>query len=287
MSFIPRFILAGLVVLAASANTVHAAWIDSFATGPQTVQLVGGTYPSDRITSTLDGMDTAQVFSGTRSVQLVADLEAGFRGLVNTDSISAVINGTTPGAVTCVMNIANEEGAMPYHPGVVFNYWSDTPVDWSAFDRLIVDVTTPPSQTMTLSVNLNWSTSGDEVQVTVNPGATQVEVPLSAFNGVVAAEIQGVSFEFMTAETDTFALGGFRLAGGVSRPQLDIALTRTNHVILSWPVSAAGFVAQQSPTVNPASWIDIALPCQTNATHISVAVPIVAEKGFYQLRQAQ
>lgn len=283
-----RMFLAGVFGLAVFATQSPAAWIDNFATGPQSVSLAGDTLPSDIIYSSVGGLDAAQVFGGTRSVGLVADLQGPFRRLVNADNLSAVITGTTPGTLTCAVNVTNEVGGGLYHPGLRLSYWSDAVADWSAYDRLVIAVASPASHAMTLNVDMNWSSSGANTEVTINPGAAEVEVPFSAFAGIVPAQMQGVGLEFRAgAEIDSFVLGGIRLASAGSRPQLAMALSQTNSVILSWPASAAGFVAQQSPTLNPSAWADIAPPYQTNATQISVAVPRAGASCFYRLHQAQ
>lgn len=283
-----RMNVAVLLGLAVFVNQSRAVWIDDFTVGAQNLTLVGGTYPSDHISAWTDGLDAAHVFSGARSVGLYADLQGPFRSLVNADNLSAVINGATPGTLACVVNVTNEVGGGAYHPGLRLNYWSNVALDWSAYDRLVIAIASPASHAMTVSVNMNWSSSGGSTELAINPGDSEIEVPFSAFAGLVAAEMQGVSLEFRVgAELEAFTLGGIRLVSGGALPRLDMVLNPTNSVILSWPASAAGFVAQQSATLIPSAWADIAPPYQTNAAQITVAVPLAGTSGFYRLRQAQ
>jgi hypothetical protein len=74
---------------------------------------------------------------------------------------------------------------------------------------------------------------------------------------------------------------------GPLAPQLAIEQSAAN-VRVFWPLAAANFLLDEaddlnvSPTIN---WTQVALPRQTNATHISVTVPLPAGNKFYRLRK--
>jgi hypothetical protein len=74
---------------------------------------------------------------------------------------------------------------------------------------------------------------------------------------------------------------------GTPAPRLAIELSASN-VQISWPLVASGFGLEETPDLNPSStvnWTSVPLPYQTNATSVSVTVPLGAQNRFYRLRK--
>lgn len=71
-------------------------------------------------------------------------------------------------------------------------------------------------------------------------------------------------------------------------PLLSVESLDGHNVRVYWPLPATGFVLDQaSSLVSPpatSAWIPVAVPYQTNTTHISITLPSVANR-FYRLRK--
>jgi len=74
---------------------------------------------------------------------------------------------------------------------------------------------------------------------------------------------------------------------GPSAPQLAFERSAGSVRIL-WPLSAANFMLDETDNLNPVplnGWVQVPFPYQTNATHVSVTLPLAAENKFYRLRK--
>jgi hypothetical protein len=56
---------------------------------------------------------------------------------------------------------------------------------------------------------------------------------------------------------------------------------------VSWPLSATGFVLDQTTTLSglPIPWTTVSPPYASNATHYFITVPAPAGNRFYRLRK--
>jgi len=94
--------------------------------------------------------------------------------------------------------------------------------------------------------------------------------------------------------------GNYTLVGGFwsivaaiqtpGAPLLTISLNpQLSTINVSWPLPATGFVLDQtlalSNTPPETVWSQVAMPYQTNVTHISITVPMPGGKKFYRLRK--
>jgi len=73
-------------------------------------------------------------------------------------------------------------------------------------------------------------------------------------------------------------------------PPPSLSITSSNqNVIVSWPLSAAGFVPDQTTSLNgtPISWTPVSPPYQTNGTDIRVSVPASTGNLFFRLHKPQ
>jgi hypothetical protein len=67
-------------------------------------------------------------------------------------------------------------------------------------------------------------------------------------------------------------------------PLLDIQLTLTNTILISWPAPATGFNLQRSSNLNPTSWVGVTnIPTLANGRN-QVIVPPAAGKQIYRLK---
>jgi hypothetical protein len=95
--------------------------------------------------------------------------------------------------------------------------------------------------------------------------------------------IPGINDGFLGAAPD---LGAFEAATAPAAPPLSIALTTTNTVLLSWPLSAPAWVLDETATLGaPIPWAQVWLPSQTNATGSYHTVPSRVGNRFYRLRK--
>lgn len=90
--------------------------------------------------------------------------------------------------------------------------------------------------------------------------------------------------------------GNFTLQGGfwsvvaaIQNPEAPyLYVLQTNGAVtVYWERPASGFVLEHTPalTGSPPPWTPVALPYQTNATHISITEPAPAGNQFYRLRK--
>lgn len=92
---------------------------------------------------------------------------------------------------------------------------------------------------------------------------------------------------------------GYSLAGGfwrsatvvppVVQPRIEAESLIGDQIRLSWPVTAAGFVLEQSASFAPyeagISWNQVPPPYETNGPRVSLAVPLAPGDRFYRLRK--
>jgi hypothetical protein len=92
--------------------------------------------------------------------------------------------------------------------------------------------------------------------------------------------------------------GAFSLTGGfwsvataVQTPGAPLlSVEQTNGVVrVFWPLPATGFVLDESLALasppGAIAWSQVPFPYQTNATHISITIPMPAGHKFYRLRK--
>ena len=96
-------------------------------------------------------------------------------------------------------------------------------------------------------------------------------------------------------DAGTLTGGNYALQGGFWGVVLPLqtpgapALTATrsgNNIIISWPRPATGFLLEQTSTLtgSPPPWMQAGFPYSTNATHISITLPMPAGNLFYRLK---
>lgn len=70
---------------------------------------------------------------------------------------------------------------------------------------------------------------------------------------------------------------------GIPRPQLSMGTTPTNTVVLFWPAPTGAFVVQQSPSLNPVSWVTLTNAPVVSGSENQVIIPSPASNMFYRL----
>jgi hypothetical protein len=65
-----------------------------------------------------------------------------------------------------------------------------------------------------------------------------------------------------------------------------VTLSSGTNLLISWPLSAAGFQLQSSTNLGiPNSWVNVVTPLTTNGGSISTLVPMQGPMQFYRLKQ--
>ncbi len=70
-------------------------------------------------------------------------------------------------------------------------------------------------------------------------------------------------------------------------PRLSIQRAAATMVTISWPGSDTGWKLQAATSLAApsADWIDVELPCETNADGCHITLPLTASTCYYRLRQ--
>jgi hypothetical protein len=117
--------------------------------------------------------------------------------------------------------------------------------------------------------------------------------------GTSTGGVYSVSGTIGQPEAGTLTGGPYQLTGGFwgvvtaiqtpGAPLLSIERLGNGSVRVFWPLPATGFVLDQTTLLAsppPAiSWSQVPFPYQTNATHISITVPMPTDKKFFRLRK--
>ena len=94
------------------------------------------------------------------------------------------------------------------------------------------------------------------------------------------------------ATIQPLAGGNFSLAGGywsvavvtlAGAPPLNIRMTTTNTVLISWPASALGFALQESSDLKTTNWVSTSQPVTDNGTSHFILVNPPTGNRFYRL----
>ncbi len=76
---------------------------------------------------------------------------------------------------------------------------------------------------------------------------------------------------------------------GLGRPAPQLAIERSaSNIEISWPLVTSGFTLEETTNLNSSStvgWTAVPFPYQTNATSLSVTLPLGAQNRFYRLRK--
>ena len=261
------------------APPATAAFIDSFAVGPQSLALgPGDSHASDYVT----GLDPAEVLGGTRSLSILADADSGFRGLAE-GSVSAVISGSAPGSLSIQAAIPHIEQSSSYEPAVSLDY-GDIAADWSAFDRIVIRFSTPPSSNVTVQVSVGSAGLGSSVDASVSAGSPSVTILFSDLSGLTPTDINYLSFQWNLTREVSLTLRDIQVtgAGAPERPQLSLSLN--SGVTLSWPTNAPGFFLE-STTNLATSFSTVTNEPVVAGTHYTVTLPVAYPAEFFRLHK--
>jgi len=76
---------------------------------------------------------------------------------------------------------------------------------------------------------------------------------------------------------------------GLGPPGPQVAIEQSaGNVRIFWPLSNADLVLDEANNLNAAptnDWTQVPFPYQTNATHVSITLPVTAGNKFYRLRK--
>lgn len=177
-----------LTVLLGSLASTHAAYIDSFAVGPQSGLLgPGDAYWGE----TMSDLDLAQVLGGGRRLTLLADEDAPFRALED-GTFSATLSGATPGSLNIEAAVVTPPEASSYEPAFLLDY-DCLPTDWSAFDRIFIRFSSPPSENVSLETDLNSDGTAFWGEKAVPAGSQSITILFSELSGSGPVTVAGVT----------------------------------------------------------------------------------------------
>lgn len=145
--------------------------------------------------------------------------------------------------------------------------------------------------------------TGTQLVVTDTPQSTATYNPFQmAFTNPAFTNLATVSDSFpgggmagsLSGSVITLDWAGGHVTAGVSlqavfnvsvpaSPLLDIELTPTNAVVISWPAASTGFSLQQNSNLNPTNWVNVSTePVVTNGLHEVIVSPPAGQQ-FYRL----
>ncbi len=81
-------------------------------------------------------------------------------------------------------------------------------------------------------------------------------------------------------------LRGYGQSGGIIQPPVvQVRRPSADTISISWPISAAGFVLQSTPSLNPPTWSTVTDPQVVAGTNVTVTVGSSNGTWFYRLQQ--
>jgi hypothetical protein len=186
-------------------------------------------------------------------------------GMTNTP-VQAVIGGDylylnaydKGGRYCCIFNISNRTNPIP------------------------VKVVGPGGYSIGVAGNYLYTLGGQTLDIydVSNPtNATRIAIAALPFNsgGQWIAISQNYAYLALSESIGVYSLGA------PAAPELRIASTGTNTVVLSWPTPAAAFAVQQSPSLSLASWVTVTDRSVVVAGRNQVVLPAPSGTMFYWL----
>ena len=82
--------------------------------------------------------------------------------------------------------------------------------------------------------------------------------------------------------------GGWRLTFNTGAPAVapPIQTVRSgNSLTFMWPVAAAGYILESTPSLNPPNWQPVVTPPTSDGTNYSVVINVSSGAGYYRLRK--
>jgi hypothetical protein len=147
---------------------------------------------------------------------------------------------------------------------------------WLALLAMLSTVNSQLSTAWAQSYSLDWST-------------------IDGGGGTSTGGVYAVTGTIGQPDAGAMSGGNFTLQGGFwglisavqtpGAPQLWVARTTTNTVVVWWPVSEVNWQLQSATNLSDSpSWTDIPPPYTTNAANCYRVEPVTAAKRFYRLR---
>lgn len=212
---------------------------------------------------------------------------------------SPVASGTASGAGTYDNGASVTVNASP-EVGYAFANWK-----WGANI-----VSTSPSYTFTLTNHTSLTAHFVSVNRTITASAAPIEGGSVTGDGVygngapvtlTAIPAPGYAFDswsFGSAPAGTnnpitfdafdeydFVANFTLVSPPLSPPRLELLLTDTNTVILSWPAEASGFVLQENPDFTTTNWSTTTNIISFVNTNNQAVLPLSSGKNFFRLAQ--
>lgn len=226
------------------AVPVRGDFIDSFAVGPQDLSLgPGQSHGADSVTS----LDPLQVAWGGRYLSMVADADSGFRSL-EVGFVSATVSGLSPGSLSIQAAIPYVEHVSSYEPALNLSY-SGLSADWSAFDRITIRFSTPPTTNVAVQTSVYSAGNASWVDTVVPADTLSVTILFAELTGLTPANVTELSFQWSLPQQVSLVLRDIQVtgSGGAEVPRLNLVLVAG--AVLSWPTNAVGFRLESSPSL--------------------------------------
>ena len=281
--------LVGLPMLLAGISVPsRAAYIDSFAVGPQSFYIGPGEASAG---GSVSGLDTNQVAWGSRSFTIYADQKgSGFRTL-DEGSILVAVGGYAPGSLNVSVNEAVMESESPYDPWIYLAYQSGGPAaDWSAFNQIVINFTTPPTADLRIQTDVTSDITTWYAETLVAAGAYSASIPFSDLNptdtAFTGSNVLYCSFSFNPPMQESFVIGDIQVTAA-AMPLLPClnAVRCEAGVTLTWTTNATRLVLQHSTNMDQ-SFSAVTNNPMVVGTNYSVTLPCACPAEFFCLKRS-
>jgi hypothetical protein len=271
-----------LALLAGISLPGRADYIDNFAVGPESLIIEAGEATAGGIP--LSGLDTNQVLWGSRNFYLQADQHdyCGCRP-IDTGDFSLTVSGSLPGSCTVQVAESTVTGSS-YSPWIYLSYpFNGSALDWSAFDRIVITFTSPPTADMNVQAWLNSDTEWWYASSTAAAGSNSLTFLFSnllANDGTscTGINVKGCSFGFSPPMSDYFVMGDIQV---LPTPCL-VAAACVGGMTMTWPTNAVGFVLEHTTNLAQ-SFVPVTNVPVVVGTNYSVALPCSCPAEFFCL----
>jgi hypothetical protein len=277
-------LIALLFTLAGLALPSRGGYIDNFAVGPQNFHIGVGDASAF---GTATDLDPSQVAWGSRSFTIYADQQGcGFRPL-DQGSFSVTVSGSAPGS--CSVQLAESAGSeSDYEPWIYLNYPANgTAVDWSAFDRIVINFSSPPTADLSIQTWVRSDTAdGSTTWYAPAIAAAGNNLLTILFSDLLASgipftgsNVASCCFSFSPPMVDYFVIGDIQV---IKPPSLNAVVSGCD-LTLTWPTNAPGFALQHTTNMSQ-SFAAVTVNPVVAGTNYSVTLPCGCASEFFRLQ---
>jgi hypothetical protein len=183
---------------------------------------------------------------------------------------------------------ANPYPATIYEPWIYLAYQSQgSPADWTAFDRIVITFSAPPTADMnlqtTVTSDITWAAESD-VATGTNSVTILFSDLFSAEPEFTGSNVVNCAFSFDPPIFESFAIGSIQLIETAAAPLPCISAVKNgNGITLTWPTNAAGFSLHHTTDITQ-SFCAVTNEPVVDGTNYSVTLPCVCPAEFFCLK---